>query len=103
MIAQPARIGPTRPGVPLTVPSGIWTKTAPLARTARAEVTCWSMPTPPRHTGSSPPTRFASHSRHGAVKVDGPLPRIHDRGSTGSACITTNGSIQPRWAAATSR
>ena len=29
MIAQPVRMAPSRPGGPLTVPSGIWTKTAP--------------------------------------------------------------------------
>ena len=37
------------------------------------------------------------------VNVDGALPRNQARGSSGSACIATNGSIQPRWAAATSR
>ncbi len=37
------------------------------------------------------------------VSADGALPRNHARGSTGSAWITTKGSIQPRWAAATSR
>ena len=40
MIAQPVRNGPSRPGGPLTVPSGICTKTAPFATTARAEATC---------------------------------------------------------------
>ena len=43
MTAQPVRNGPIRPGGPLTVPSGIWTKTAPFAMTARADATCWSI------------------------------------------------------------
>jgi hypothetical protein len=101
--AAPLRNDPIRPGGPLTVPSGIWTKTPPLASTARAEATCWSTPTPPRQTGSSPPSRWIRTSRHRAVNVDGPLPRNHARGSTGSAWMTTNGSIQPRWAAPISR
>ena len=37
------------------------------------------------------------------VKVDGPLPRNQQRGSAGSACIATNGSIQPRCAPVISR
>ena len=101
MTAQPARNGPIRPGGPLTVPSGIWAKTAPLAMTAFADATCWSIPTPPRQTGSRPPTRWMSRSRHGEVNVDGALPRNQARGWVGIACITTNGSIQPRCAAAT--
>ena len=49
--------------------------------TARAAATCWSTPTPPRHTGSSPPSRWMSRSRQRDVNVDGPLPRNQDRGS----------------------
>ena len=64
-----------------TVPSGIWAKTPPLAMTARADATWASTPTPPRQTGSSPPTRRMSHSRQRDVNVDGPLPRNHARGS----------------------
>ena len=78
--AQPLRNGPIRPGGPDTVPSGIWAKTPPLATTARADATCSSMPTPPRQTGSRPPTRRMSHSRQREVNVDGPLPRNQARG-----------------------
>ena len=46
---------------------------------------------------------WISRSRQREVNVDGALPRNQARGSTGSACMTTNGSIQPRWAAPTSR
>jgi two-component system OmpR family sensor kinase/two-component system sensor histidine kinase QseC len=74
---------------------------APLPTTARAEATCGSTPTPPRQTGSSPPSRWMNRSRQREVNVDGALPRNHVRGWVGSACITTNGSIQPRCAAAT--
>ena len=101
MMAQPVRNGPSRPGGPLTVPSGICTKTAPFATTARAEATCASTPIPPRQTGSSPPSRWMSASRQRDVKVDGALPRNQARGAVGSACITTNGSIHPRCAAPT--
>ncbi len=101
MIAQPLRNAPIRPAGPLTVPSGIWTNTAPFATTARAEATWASTPTPPRQTGSSPPSRWIRRSRQRDVNVDGALPRNHARGSAGSACMTTNGSIQPRCAAAT--
>ena len=101
--AQPILNGPVVPAGPLTVPSGIWTKTPPLPTTARADSTCWSIVTPPRHTGSRPPTLCTNRSRLRDVNVDGALPRNHARGSTGSACITTNGSIQPRCAAPTSR
>ena len=103
MTAQPVRNGPIRPAGPLTVPSGIWAKTARLAMTARADAMCWSIPTPPRQTGRSPPTRWMSRSRQREVKVEGPLPRNQARGWGGIACITTNGSIQPRCAAATRR
>ena len=80
MTAQPARNGPTRPGGPLTVPSGIWAKTAPLAITALADATCCSIPTPPRQTGSRPPTRWMSRSRQRDVNVEGALPRNQARG-----------------------
>ena len=100
--AQPILNGPVVPAGPLTVPSGIWTKTPPLPTTARADATCWSIVTPPRHR------QQAAHLVHkplaaAPVNVDGALPRNHARGSTGRACITTNGSIQPRCAAPTSR
>ena len=85
------------------MPSGIWTNTPPLRTTARAEATWPSTPIPPRQTGSSPPTRWISRSREREVNVDGPLPRNQARGTAGIACIATNGSIQPRWAAAISR
>src|SRR5262249_20057793 len=75
---------------------------APFRTTARAATTWLSTPMPPRHTGRSPPTRWMSASREREVKVDGALPKNQLRGSTGRACITTNGSIQPRWAAPTS-
>ena len=97
--AAPWRNGPIRPAGPLTVPSGIWTKTAPLRVTARAAATWLSTPMPPRQTGSSPPTRWISRSRQREVNVDGALPRNQHRGCSGRACITTNGSIQPRCAA----
>ena len=58
------------------------------------------MPSPPRHTGSRPPSRWISASRQRDVNVEGPLPRNQQRGSPGSACIATNGSIQPRCAPA---
>src|SRR5437773_1527243 len=99
--AQPTRNGPIRPAGPLTVPSGIWAKTAPLPTTARAEATCGPAPIPPRHTGSRPPSRWISRSRQRLVKVDGALPRNHTRGSVGRAWTTRNGSIQPRCAAPT--
>ena len=73
--ATAARNGPIRPGGPLTVPSGIWAKTPPPPRTARAAATCCSTPTPPRHTGSSPPSRWIRRSRQREVNVEGPLPR----------------------------
>ena len=101
--AAPGRKGPMRPGGPDTVPSGIWTKTPPLPTTARAAATCPSTPMPPRQTGSRPPSRWIRRSRERDVKVDGPLPRNQARGCTGSACMTTNGSIQPRCAAPMSR
>ena len=82
------------------MPSGICAKTAPLAITARAAATCLSTPTPPRQTGSRPPIRWISRSRQRGPKADGPDPRNHTRGSSGRAWSTTNGSIQPRWAAA---
>ena len=85
------------------MPSGIWAKTPPFAITARADATWASMPTPPRHTGSSPPTRRMNASRQREVNVEGPLPRNHARGCGGIAWRTTNGSIQPRWAAPTIR
>ena len=44
-----------------------------------------------------------SASRQRVVNVDGALPRNQARGSSGSAWITRNGSIQPRWAAPMSR
>ena len=103
MSAAPIRNGPIRPGGPDTVPSGIWTNTPPFASTARADATCCSTPIPPRHTGRRPPSQRISTSRQRAVKVDGPLPRNQLRGAIGNACITTNGSIQPRCAAAMSR
>ena len=83
MSAQPTRNGPIRPAGPLTVPSGIWANTPPLAMTARADATCCSIPTPPRQTGRSPPSRWTSHSRQREVNVDGPLPRNQTRGSVG--------------------
>ena len=101
MIAQPVRNGPIRPGGPLTVPSGIWTKTAAGADDGarrRDVLVDRHAPAPHREQATDP---AESHSRHGAVNVDGPLPRNHERGSGGRACIAMNGSIQPRWAAAT--
>ena len=83
--AHPRRNGPIRPGGPLTVPSGIWAKTPPLAITARADATCWSAPIPPRQTGRSPPRRWIRTSRQRVVNVDGALPRNHARGSRGRA------------------
>ena len=100
MRAAPLRNVPIRPAGPLTVPSGICANTAPLRVTARAASTCCSTPSPPRHTGSSPPSRWMRTSRQRAVNVDGALPRNQARGSSGRAWITRNGSIQPRWAAA---
>jgi len=80
--AAPWRNGPIRPAGPLTVPSGIWTKTARLRVTARAAATWLSTPMPPRQTGSSPPTRWISRSRQREVNVDGALPRNQHRGCT---------------------
>ena len=103
------RSGPSRPERrpairrPVTPPSGTRTNTPPFRSTACADATCCSTPTPPRHTGSMPPTRCSSHSRHFALNADGPLPRNQTRGSSGCACMIRNGSIQPRWMAATSR
>ena len=103
MSAAPGRNGPSRPAGPLMVPSGICTKTAPASTTARAERTWPSIPSPPRHTGSSPPRRWISASRQRDVNVEGPLPRNQHRGSAGRACMATNGSIQPRCAPAIRR
>ena len=83
--AAPFRKVPIRPAGPLTVPSGIWTNTAPFRTTARAEATCASTPIPPRKTGSRPPSRWMSRSREREVNVEGPLPRNHARGSAGLA------------------
>ena len=81
MSADPIRNVAGASGGPETPPSGTRTKTPPLRRTAWADATCCSTPTPPRHTGSIPPSRCSSHSRQRALKADGPLPRNQTRGS----------------------
>ena len=94
--AQPVRNGPIRPAGPLTVPSGIWAKTAPLRDDGpRRRDVLLDRRSPPRQTGSSPPSRWIRRSRQRVVNVDGALPRNQARGSAGRACITRNGSIQP--------
>ena len=73
--AAPRRNGADPPGRPADRrPRESGRTRPPLRITARADATCCSTPIPPRHTGSSPPTRWMSHSRQREVKVDGPLP-----------------------------
>ena len=85
MTAAPGRNGPSRPGGPFTVPSGICTNTAPASTTARAARTWPSTPTPPRHTGQQAaepmgePLAPACGERRRAAAEE-PSPGLHRQG-----------------------
>ena len=101
--SAPPRCGTARSGRPARSrsPPASGRTPPPLRITARAEATCCSTPRPPRQTGSSPPSRWMSFSRQ--RRRERGRPAAEEPGSAaagGSACIATNGSIHPRWAAA---
>ena len=99
--AAPNRNGASRPGGPATPPSGIRTKTPPAAndRPGRRDVLV--------DADAAAPDR-----QHPAEPMEQPLPPAGAEGrrpaaqepapaaASGSACMTRNGSIQPRWSGA---